>query len=366
MKRNPYRITFDRINRFRGLADPDGLFNTSESYALGLDNLTSNRIGQLDNRDGQDNHSVYVDTIYSGGRRLPARYIGEGGNLWVDSVGVIPRPGIIDYPPPSEWDYPLPDDPPFDIIAPPLGNVTCNDLWEVNTAMSAYETDGNGGTVVTDSTSPCWEITCQDMWDILPAYSAYEATSNASRETTQTGGTLPQSECWDIQLNCKQLYALHPEWDKYRKEGGSYPDCWDFDRPTPDPTCQDYYDKFNTPGEYRSNGTYPDCIAPPEPPLPPPYWCVAGLESFTTNPSTIEFLLEDGYDPAEEAKLVTVVFVGKSDVRGTLEATASWFAISSSNGLTSWELLYSDRNRLPGTCRNELIGYYSVTPKGGL
>jgi hypothetical protein len=336
----------------------------SQDYAGGINNITSTRIGQMDGREGQDDFDAYEDTIYNGGRELTARHLQEGNNVWVESVGVIAKLGIIDYPPPTSITYPnfqIPEIAPL----PPVDKLTCGALWTGNDAMSAYENAVEENTLIVGAdTSPCWTITCADMWALFPEYSANEEAAKAANEVTTSGGTTSVADCWDIQLNCNSLYELYPEWDKYKVKNAEFPVCWDVSKvDSVETTCADYYAKYNTPTEFRSGGVYPDCIKFPDPFLLPPNFCRYELEEFSATPDSLTFNVVEGYNPADTAQSVHVTFRGR--FHNTAQP-ADNFVVSTASGLTLWTVDYSYRTRLEGTCRDQIDVIYIVKLVKGL
>lgn len=342
-KRNPYRVQFDIVNRFRGLWQKASRFNINKSYTPVSENLVSTKIGQLDSREGHEFKISYDDGIIQAGRFNTVRYIGEGTNIFAESVVPSVIRGVPDYTPPSTWLPPpgttTPEAPlnncedwwenlgtpeedknlggtfpdcfttqitcaeywnrvntplehrktggafPDCISLPPLPpppTATCADAWANSPSLISYENAENADHVIVDGDMDlCWTMTCADVWATQPEYAEYEVVENADLELVETGGTATMADCWDTTLNCEALYKQNPQWDEYRKEGAVYPDCWDFTEEPPTPTCADYWGLAGTPEtQKKRGGVYPDCFTVvPEVEKPAPQ-CYPALYDF--------------------------------------------------------------------------------------
>jgi hypothetical protein len=357
-KRNPYRFITLAVNRFRGLWEKDSRQNMGPEYAGGVINVTSHKIGQLDTRDGQAEDTSYPDGIINADRFTNLSFVHALTDVYIEALAPILIQGIPDYDPPSTWNPP-PWNPPSadptcdeiwallntpageqkaggifpdcflvptlncedlwsmyntpmeyrkvggvypDCLAypppPPPYSQTCADLWVNAPNLSDYEVVANADVSVRDGNiDPCWKQTCSDLWTLYPHLSDYEIAGADDLELIQTGGQYGMDDCWNTETNCQQLYALHPEWDEYRVENPTFPDCWDFTSDPPTPTCEQFWADYNIPEESRNYlGEYPDCVILPPPPDPPPQGgCTFRLFSFPSSTDLVTWSVGEGY-----------------------------------------------------------------------
>ena len=307
--RNPYRIQTQTFNRFRGLSDEDGGFNIAPQYVGTISNFTAQKIGEMNQRDGQDESDHYPEGVQDAGRLVTSKFLVEGGNVYAEGIIKPTTLPVKDYSAPSEWTYPWDSVQELGSTLTELVPVpTCSDVWATNAAMEDYEEADQSDTDVSDGTDPCWTITCGDLWALFPEYASYQNATYETTETNMSGGSLAMSACWSENLNCKALYKLYPSWDQYRTEG-QFPDCWDFTFDVDKMSCQDVFDQQGTPEELqKTDGVFPDCLQ--YPPSIVLNKLKPRIDAFESTPATLEFELAEGYVEADTAQELVVYAEG--------------------------------------------------------
>ena len=307
--RNPYRIQTQTFNRFRGLSDEDGGFNIAPQYVGTISNFTAQKIGEMNQRDGQDESDHYPEGVQNAGRLITSKFLVEGGNVYAEGIIKPTTLPVKDYAAPSEWTYPWDSVQELGSTLTELVPVaTCSDVWATNDAMTDYEETEQADTDVSDGTDPCWTITCGDLWALFPEYASYQNATYETTETNMSGGSLAMSACWSENLNCKALYKLYPSWDQYRTEG-QFPDCWDFTFDVDQMSCQDVFDQQGTPEELQKvDGVFPDCLQWPDSIVLSKV--KNRIDSYTVTPNPVNFEVDDGYTEVSTVQTFEVHAVG--------------------------------------------------------
>ena len=99
-KYHPRKVKTREIIRFRGITDSDGAHNTPLQFVESANNLSSVKIREMNTRDGEERKDSYSGGVNTGDSFQISRLIGEGNNIWAETLSVLSRQPTTIYPPP--------------------------------------------------------------------------------------------------------------------------------------------------------------------------------------------------------------------------------------------------------------------------